>query len=474
MLAVLVVSAFGPYLYSGIRTEQLATYGLAATLFPLVWPRVRTSAALAVAVATWGAVFLVASISWLAPPVIGEYWPGDAVANLDNLLMPVAVVLATVSIMALDGDRERLLRRVSALVVIAMSANAVIATAQTRVNLDPYLRRWWSLTGEGTGATKVMTLDRYTGVLNQPALAGILYGIAAMCALYLLHDKTAPLLVIFALLTVGGTVAVSKAFFLVGLPVAAWHLFQIGNKGQQRFMVVTGVIAGAFGLALSGLVSALPQVTRVIALLPGQQSSLLSEYTGNRYGADATTTPIVGAVMDSAPVAGLGLRGVATSTDSAWVEVIVLAGSLGALALAALLITLVVGYLTRRRGLSEPERRLFAGVVAIVIFGSFGFPVLTGNRLVVVVWVLLTLLLAPSVARRAHPDPPAAPLSARDRAHRGEADEHRTPKTWWSSPPTTARPFEESPARMKELQAHFSVPRAFTCPPVVDPTDGAA
>ena len=393
LLAVLIVSAFGPYLYGGIRTEQVAVYALALLLLPWLWIRIRPTPVMAVVLGLWVTLLAVAVFGWIdAPPNRSAFGLSSATANLDNLLLPVAVALVVLAVLVVDVDREALLRWVCALVTIGMSINAIVAIAQTRYSLDAYLGNWWSSSADNV-ATRALTLGRYTGILNQPALAGVMYGIAILCAMYVLHGHTRRLLLVAALLSIGATLAVSKAFFLVCLPVVVWHMFRTGGKGHQRFAVALFAAAGFYGLAFAGVLPAWTQADKVLLLVPTADTAFVSLYTGNRYGDQSTTTPVVEAVLSSSPVAGFGLNGLDTASDSAWIQVFVVAGLLGIAALAMVMVALVVGYWNRRNRMPEPERRLTAGLVTILVLTSFGFPVLTGNRLAVVAWALLTLLL---------------------------------------------------------------------------------
>ena len=127
--------------------------------------------------------------------------------------------------------------------------------------------------------------------------------------------------------------------------------------------------------------------------IPGTDGIDVTQLTGGRYGHGGVMAPAIEAVIGSEPVFGFGLPGLATSTDAAWVEMLVLSGIVGVLCLGVVLAAMLVGFAQRRTSLAEPERRLFSGVVAILVISSFGFPSLTDNRLSVIAWVLVTLLM---------------------------------------------------------------------------------
>ena len=132
----------------------------------------------------------------------------------------------------------------------------------------------------------------------------------------------------------------------------------------------------------------------MLRIIPGLgDDASLAFYTGNRYGSRSSTEPLIDAILSNEPWFGLGLRGVATATDTAFVQALVLGGLVGVACIATLLAALVTGYRKQRHNLEPPERHLFAGVVTIAVLLSFATPLLTGNRVAVLLWVLLGLLL---------------------------------------------------------------------------------
>src|SRR4051794_35259153 len=103
----LVLAAFGPYVFGGIRTEQAGGYGIflvGAT--GLWWRKSRPTGSVVAIVLLLTVQLIVAAIGVFYPiPLLGEYQPGDPIAGIDNLLLPI-VVIATVSWLAHRGDRE--------------------------------------------------------------------------------------------------------------------------------------------------------------------------------------------------------------------------------------------------------------------------------------------------------------------------------------------------------------------------------
>ena len=94
-VTVCVAAVLGPYLVSGLRTEQLAFYGsavaivltqgtaLLGSLKPVRW-----------LLLVWGAYAAIAVVGGLLPVHNGTPWEsGSLVAGLDNALLPLATIV---------------------------------------------------------------------------------------------------------------------------------------------------------------------------------------------------------------------------------------------------------------------------------------------------------------------------------------------------------------------------------------------
>lgn len=408
VLTLVVLSAFGPYIAAGLRTEQLVVYGIAVPVLAVTWFRLRLTPVLAVFAALWSVVIAVAVIGWAFPPVnTSSFAAGRAIANLDNLALPLVTVLLVVAVVA-PASREAVLRRATGLIAVGMCLNAVVALGQM---LNPaslaLVSRWWSGgNGQETVGDRALTLGRYTGIMNQPALAGVAYSIAMMCAIYYFRGRPVRLGWAVALIALGGALAVSKAFLLIGLPVAGWHLLRMSGKRGTRLILAGFSTTALFSAASLGYLDRWVGLERLLMSVPGfGQANRLGALTGNRYGETAATRPLVDALLEHAPWFGMGMRGLDAPTDSAWVQVLVLSGLVGLGLFVAALGALAQGYWRQRTDLPEVERRLFAGLLVVTLASSIGFPVLTANRVGVLGGVLFALLL---IRRAPEPEPTEA------------------------------------------------------------------
>ena len=98
---------------------------------------------------------------------------------------------------------------------------------------------------------------RYTGIFNQPAEAGIAYGVALLLLTWLARTrewKPFPVTCAAALVITGGVLTVSKVFLLCAAPVAGLTVL----RGRARIRVAVTAGAGAAGLWLAGTAGMLP------------------------------------------------------------------------------------------------------------------------------------------------------------------------------------------------------------------------
>ncbi|MEU5550471.1 hypothetical protein ABZ738_11925 [Micromonospora sp. NPDC047793] len=415
-VVVLVAASFGPYVVSGVRTEQLAVCVVAVLAFLARARRLPTApgpvVALAALLVAYPVVAAVASIGdahlSTGMRTVG-FWAG-----LDNLLLPAIVLAAGYLIVSGDVDRLRLLRFAAGTLVTVLAANAILAYAML---MDPgaydhILTAWWSGdAGTVTTAERAATMGRYSGVFNQPAEAGVMYSLGLVAAVFLLRRRPVPLAAAGVLLTIGGLLTASKIFLLVGLPVAIWQTWA-GSPWRTRVgaaLAVGGVLA-VFDHQARRPDSPIGGMLLDAWLTPGEQSgSLLSLYSARRFGENSTLADAAGIVFTHSPWTGFGMDGLRVAYDSVWVEALVMAGVLGVVAQSAILTMLVVLWWRSRRRTDRAVVRFGAGLLVVVVVGSLGLPTTTVNRVATVVWLLVALLL---VTRPPTPAPTPAPPAA--------------------------------------------------------------
>ncbi|MER7419092.1 hypothetical protein ABT346_20305 [Micromonospora peucetia] len=395
VIGMLTLAAFGPYLATGVRTEQVVVYAVAVASVALgLWTRIRLTGTAKWVAAGYLALIGIAGLG-AAFPLQNHtlYSNGSVIAGLDNLLLPVAVVMVVGAMVGAGADPARLVRTVCVCLVWTMVVNAMLAVYSASSDDSELLARFRLFGDEESVADRAEQLGRYSGIINQPAEAGLLYSVALLAALYLYQQQVGRLTVTLLALALGGVLCVSKVFFLVGAPVAiAYALLTAGRT--RRLAAVAAATAGAW-VAADTYLDQWDGRDFALRLLPGSGGDQLGLYTAGRVGEQSTLQHVVDVVTSASPAFGVGVGGLKMAYDNGWVEALVIAGFLGVALHTAVLAALLVGWFrTRSR---RPESALTGGLVVVVIGASAGLPALTANRAATVVWLLLGLLL---LARR--------------------------------------------------------------------------
>jgi hypothetical protein len=390
LVTILMFSAFGPYIIKGVRTEQIAIYAAALLMLLRSLYSIRCSRAIYPIVCLWGVYLGVGLLGALVPPVNESmYARSSIVAGLDNLVLPIAVLVIVLALQTLGAEPLQLLRRIALLTVSLMCLNTLAAIAQYR---GVSWSQWWD-GGNSVASTakNAAQLGRFSGLINQPAEAGILYGAALMCALYLWRRKPQRLLLAIAFLMVGGIMTVSKIFLLIALPLAVLQIMLSRERRNFYVLAVVGLITGLLVVIESGLAPALSGLTQLQQVLPGSDGqSAIATFTAGRYGSTSSLQSVVDAVTSGPVVFGFGLGGLQVPYDSGFVEALVMSGVLG---VACYSLVLAAVYRQWRRAIVGPERTLLGFLLILLTLASFGVPALTANRVSSVIWLLLASLL---------------------------------------------------------------------------------
>lgn len=393
-MATVVLAAFGPYVFGGLRTEQLAIYGLLITLGLALAPTTRMTSLRGLAawrlLTTWALLLTIAAASSIGILWTTPRWPqGDLLSGLDNLTGPVAVMLLVWLTVDPRTAQDRLVLA-ARWVALAVAGNGVLALAMTQVDLAWLLRPFWAAGMGQTTAQLAATLGRVSGLFNQPAEAGVAYGLAGLCAWYVWRDRPARLYLVLVPIVLGGLVSVSKIFVLGGLPLILWLVWR-SRRGGARFGLLFVTAAVGLGLVQSGYAAqwtGLDYLTRLIS--PGDEQAI-TFFSAGRFGEGSTLTRVVGEVARINVVRGVGVEGLRVPYDNGWVEAFVVAGLCG-----VVLYTLTLLWLWRAgRTDPDPARRTFMTAVAVLAAGSsLGVPALTANRASTLLWLIIAVAVA--------------------------------------------------------------------------------
>lgn len=403
--AVLTISAFGPYLLGGVRTEQIAVYGSAMFSIPNL-RTARLSPLFGITFSLWVGVLILASIG-SALQVRTSVHAGSLTAGLDSLMLPVAALIIGVRWSTRGDDaRRQMIDVVAATTCYCLAVNTFVAVVATNQELV-WLNWFWGGEIGSSVASRAANQGRFSGVFNQPAEAGLIYSIGLSLAIWRWHwreYRPRKLAIVAVLLVIGGLLSVSKIFLFVGLPVFAVMLW---SDGRNRFRKIA-MATPAVGLAISALTTGIftwggEQQLQSLLALRGKVGRTRTQFlTAGRFGEGSSVQGPIEVVLQSSPIAGLGLRGLTLPYDSLIVEVLVQAGIIGVVLVAVML----AAWGLKSVASAPPERllemRLARALLAVVVGAALGIPSLTANRSSALIWTLLglTLICIPSRPRK--------------------------------------------------------------------------
>jgi hypothetical protein len=401
---IVCLSVFGPYVTGSARTEQIAVFVSFAVILIAGWPQIvkaRSCAPLPFLVA-WTGMFVIVLIGTLSRPLDLGFNGGQPVSHgLSDMLLPIALMTVT-WYWTLRAAAAELIGAVAPIVVAAMVANTGISLAQVvtgNVVVFAWLPRFWDTPGStGSVAQLAAENSRFTGIFDQPAEAGVAYGVALFCLIWLAwHKRVRPGLLLAscaAVLVIGGVLTVSKIFLLGALPLAV--LMVLGSRrGRIRVTAWTAATVGvAWLLGHSGVLPAWPGGVAALRGFLHPSGGLETQYGAGRYGAGGTLGPVVSDVLHSSPWYGFGAGGLRVAYDSLWVEVLVLAGIAGVTLAASVLLMLIYRWLRLRGTLSRNEWSLAGATLALAIGGSLGLPTLTADRTSTLLWLIVGIVAA--------------------------------------------------------------------------------
>ena len=400
--ALTCAAAFGPYT-AGVMTGQVMVLAWAIVILVTGWQVIIAARPAPLpTLGLWTGICVVMLIATAWRPLDPAFYGSQsAVHALWWLLMPPLVMIIT-WYWALRAPLGPLILAIARVTAAAMTANAVLALAQlafSDVTLGGFLPRFWD-TASGTAVVPVAELalenGRYTGIFDQPAEAGIAYGLALLCVIYLVRRGMRWQLagLSAALLVTGGVLSLSKGFLLGALPLAAWVA---ARSSGVRMRILAGGAAGAAAMLLAGSVGLLPSWGaghNTLQSLLHPTAPLASVYTAGRYGpGGGTLGPVAADVLRASPWAGFGAGGLATPYDSLWLQILVLSGIMGVVLMCAALATLGWRWLRLRAVTASAERSLAGSVLVLAVGTSLGFPTLTANRVGILAWLILGVLL---------------------------------------------------------------------------------
>jgi hypothetical protein len=413
-LVALTASAFGPYLLPGVRTEQAAVYGLLILVFlSMRWLTLKPVQHGWAVMALMATQILIAIAGYVFPPSRNpQRGPGDPISGLDNVILPLAVIVLVLVLWGRPEQRPMFLKAVCLTVTVAACGNACLAYLSMVTDLSSVLSLFWSSDASTANITayELVQTERYSGIFNQPAEGGEFYSIALLAAIYRLREKPWTMIAAAIVITIGGLLTVSKVFLFIGIPLGLWHMFAVPGRRPGRYATLA-VIAFA-GLCISAAGYGLDYFGLNLPMQffgPGEKN--LDLFTAGRIGGQSTVTTGWDSILRFSPLAGYGAAGLAIPYDNGWLEAMAIGGILGTIAYSLIFVALFLVWVHRRKSLGRAQSMLAGGLLLIAVGTSLGLPGTTANRVATVFWVLITLLLLARPATATSDDATASQLS---------------------------------------------------------------
>lgn len=391
LILMLVVLSFGFYLKidSSIQISQLIIYPIAVMIFflNLINKRriVKNIFQIFIFWMCWFILILFISI-YHNNEMSGIF------AGIKNMTEPLIVI--SLFMFYRKDDKleinEDMIKYYSKILITMLILNTLYIFASFVVNLDFINVYFWGSTD--SVAARALTNGRYSGIFNQPMESGVAYSLGLFCWQYI-NSKTNNFkikqMIILMILIIGGVMSVSKIFLLIGLPL--FFVFFIGNKSFFKFFAKF-VIWGTLGLLTFNWISKFWSGTDYLLRFFNSNENIITLLTAGRFGEGSQQSQLFGEVWKTNPILGLGFGG-SKVYDSMYFYFFSLGGVISLGVLIVFLFLLVVK-MTKFLNLTKNslESRLFVLLVLLIIAGGFGSPILTLNRVGVLLWTLLILL----------------------------------------------------------------------------------
>lgn len=392
---ILIVSAFGIYIGFGLRIEQLILYPSAVIFFGV---SVLKNQKL---LKDYFKIFIL----WLFIVVIGlivtitTYSDGEIpkiLADTESFVEPLALMVlfmfSTMKPRLLDVSNQ--LQRCGNALIIMLSLNTVLIFVSMFTDVSKIGLFFWGGTGDLSVAARAMTNGRYSGIFNQPMEAGAMYSIGLLIWLYLSEKivfTKLSYIIGLGLIVIGGIITISKVFLFGGLPLFFAGVLFNKNKWRVIFSLtfwstVVGYISYYF------LFKTWNGLDYLLRFFSSNQDFMSLISAGRFGGADSQQSRYFSEIWHSSPIYGKGF-GVTPIYDSGFFQVFAIGGSIDLVVyLGIILGFIVLGIKLLRQNRLKSESKLFGLLVLLIIGASIGSPILTLNRVSVVLWIFIGML----------------------------------------------------------------------------------
>ena len=355
-VVVVASSVFGPYIIGNVRSEQIVVLLSVTAVLIVGWPHIlaaRSFAPMPVAV-LWLVLLTVISLATIWPPSDLYGYSQSPIPNAYGaFILPVALMVVSWFWTLIISTRD-IVTSIARTIIAGMVSNALLSLWQLMSNnvvVVGILPRFWAGgSGSPSATTPVAVLaaenGRFTGIFNQPAEAGIAYGIALFGLIYLVHVSkgywTKLPVLCATCVCVGGVLTISKIFLIGALPIALVLIVR-DRRGRGRTLCWLAILSCGYEmLKIGGVLPAWQNGPKMLNGLLDPTGSLITTFTAQRYGSEGTLDSLASNLLHISPWIGFGAGGVDVPYDSMWIEALAVAGIFGVALMGAAVIFLFV------------------------------------------------------------------------------------------------------------------------------------
>lgn len=395
---ILIISSFGIYIFSyPIRLEHAVVYSgfFLYILFALPLRRIPFSF-------DFSSLILIFTLFFTYSLFLGVLMGNSildsyVLGQIDRFLMPILILIMMGMIIGKkDLNLEEIWSKIQNYLIFGCVVSSMIIFYQAFIEpptwLNLFLMGDVDYKGREILAERAYNMGRSTGIFSSPFEAGLFLANGLIISAYFLIKKKFNIFSIcfFLIIFFGGILTTSKAF-IVGIFLSFFLLLWLSKK-KKVFVKLTVLLLIA-SIILSFLYKPLSENWRGFDMLNkflsiNSDTDILKLFSGNRYSYNDEGTLSLRFKQNSVFGNGFGNYG---TVDSAFLEVWRIGGIFG-----IVFLIYVLGYVVLKgwnnRNLLEGKLLFILGV--LFTLSSLGAPAITKNRVSVVLFVTICILIS--------------------------------------------------------------------------------
>jgi hypothetical protein len=378
----------------GVRLEHVILYPLALyTVFLYAFSPQSLIKQQLLLFSLWGTMailFLIRSLAEVGEGLNITRFLSDS----ENFLQPLAILIFFLFLHKFADSKEykKRIQKTFNVIVFMLCLNTLWSLVNIFTDMTAINVLFWG--SADSVSSRAITNGRFSGIFNQPMEAGVAYSLGLMIWLYLMSYRRKVVMrnvLGMILLVAGGLLTVSKVFLFGGLPLFLLGVFlnkNVRNTLLKIIFIITIVGYGAYYFFLKTW-TGFDYLLRFF----GSNQDFITLLTAGRFGDNSQQAEFFAVAWKDNWLLGQGF-GAYEIYDSAYFNIFANGGLIGMVLyvlVLLMLVTLCVLYVSNQG--FTPETKLFLGIVIMVTFAGFGAPVFTLNRVSILVWVTLGMLI---------------------------------------------------------------------------------